>query len=129
MDIKVYGSISTETMAQHKWITLEDHESALAALREELQDWKNGASIDEEEFQDICGSEAIRPSTCCAPKYCRLAPFHEIKLLREENAALKARLERRIYHDNECDGRALYTYEMCEMCSGSASPSAGEGEA
>ena len=57
------------------------------ALRAELEDWKSAGRMEEEEFQDICASEQIRPSTCCQPKYCHLAPFHEIKLLREELAA------------------------------------------
>ena len=62
----------------------------IAALEAERTDWKNGAAMEEEEFQDICASENIRPSTCCQPKYCRLAPFHEIKLLRRVIDALKA---------------------------------------
>ena len=32
--MKIYGHISAETMAQHEWVTLEDH---LAAIEDELR--------------------------------------------------------------------------------------------
>jgi len=51
-------------------------------LEEALEDRKNGDLTEQSEFEDICGSERVHPSPCCAPKYCALAPFHEIEILR-----------------------------------------------
>ena len=63
----------------------------IAALNSDIEDWQNGGRMDEEEFQDICGEASVRPSPCCAPKICHLAPFHEIRELRAE---LKTVLDR-----------------------------------
>ncbi len=63
-----------------------------AALTERLQDWENGNLIEEEEYQDICGSMGLRGSPCCpSGKYCHLAPFHEIQELRKEKDRILAR--------------------------------------
>jgi hypothetical protein len=58
-------------------------------LEEELQSLKNGDQIEREEFKDICGSERVHPSPCCAPEYCALAPFHEISIARKALQIMK----------------------------------------
>ena len=45
------------------------------------------------EFENLCAEQNVRPSDCCAPKYCALAPFHEIELLGSERDSLRAQLE------------------------------------
>lgn len=67
-------------------LTTEDVSDLIEEV--ETQQWAN--RINHEEFLDICEQEGVRPSTCCAPNYCSLAPFHEIKLLREEITKLKS---------------------------------------
>jgi hypothetical protein len=47
------------------------------------QPLSNGDRIEQEEFEEICVESRVHPSPCCAPKYCGLAPFHEIDILRE----------------------------------------------
>ena len=54
-----------------------------AQLEEELESRKNGDQTEQDEFEDICAQERVHPSPCCAPKYCALAPFHEISILRK----------------------------------------------
>ena len=85
LDEECYKWVQDCIRAKNERISKAEQENV--ALRAELEDWKSAGRMEEEEFQDICASEQIRPSTCCQPKYCHLAPFHEIKLLREELAA------------------------------------------
>jgi hypothetical protein len=60
-----------------------------AQLEEELEDRKNGDQTEQDEFEDICAEERVHPSPCCAPKYCTLAPFHEISILRKAMGIMK----------------------------------------
>jgi len=58
-------------------------------LEEELESRKSGDRMEHEEFDDICSQERVHPSPCCDPKYCALAPFHEIDILREAIRVMK----------------------------------------
>jgi hypothetical protein len=60
-----------------------------AQLEEELESRKNGDQTEQDEFEDICAQERVHPSPCCAPKYCALAPFHEISILRKAISIMK----------------------------------------
>ena len=60
-----------------------------AQLEEELESRKNGDQTEQDEFEDICAQERVHPSPCCAPKYCALAPYHEISILRKAISIMK----------------------------------------
>lgn len=64
-------------------------------LRGDLQNQKDVAEIEDEEFQEICAEWQVRKSPCCEKrdKFCALAPFHEIEQLRFELATANAKIE------------------------------------
>ena len=67
-------------------------QSQLDALTEKM----NYHEVNQLELDDLCASERIEPSPCCAPKYCALAPFHQVELLRAQLDAKWISVEERL---------------------------------
>lgn len=76
----IYVCNKTQCRDEHEKKCAHSLQSQLDALTEKM----NYHEDNQLEFDDLCASERIEPSPCCAPKYCALAPFHQVRLLRAE---------------------------------------------
>lgn len=76
----IYVCNKTQCRDEHEKKCAHSLQSQLDALTEKM----NYHEDNQLEFDDLCASERIEPSPCCAPKYCALAPFHQVELLRAQ---------------------------------------------